>query len=131
MIGRIKTECFDAKESILLGIRESDRVIGIAEIYNYEEDKRKASIGYRLSEEVWGRGIATETAGLLRDYLVYETDVQKITAHVMAENRTSGKVLEKNGFVCEWPDLTEDWGHGYPVKVDKYIFRYRNTEDEV
>ncbi|MBR2990380.1 MAG: GNAT family N-acetyltransferase [Solobacterium sp.] len=132
MIRRIKTECFDTKESILLGIcEEDDRVIGIAEIYNYEEEKCKASIGYRLNEDFWGRGIATETAGMLRDYLVRKTDVRKVTAHVMAENRSSGKVLEKNGFVCEWPDLQEDWGHGYPVCVDKYIYRFREAADEV
>lgn len=37
---------------------------GIAEIYNYEPKKAKASIGYRLDEKYWGRGIATQTVRL-------------------------------------------------------------------
>ncbi len=42
-------------------------MLGIAEVYAYEERKPKASIGYRLVERAWGRGIATEVAGLLDD----------------------------------------------------------------
>ena len=48
MIERIIPECFEAKDTIILGIclRENpDYVIGLAEIYNYDEQKEKACIG--------------------------------------------------------------------------------------
>lgn len=126
MISRIREECFDTKESILLGIclkEDPGTVIGIAEYYNYDEEREKASIGYRLDQPYWGRGIATETAALLKKYLLEKTDVRKITAYVMKGNKASASVLEKNGFVCEWPDLSEDWGRGEPVTADKNIYR--------
>ena len=125
MIERIEKECFAAGSSILLGICQNcapEKVIGIAEIYNYEPQKEKASIGYRLNENYWRRGIASETVALLKNYLC-TTDVRKITAHVMVENKASGRVLEKNGFIRKWTFLTEDWGRPSPVTVDKYIFK--------
>ena len=48
---------------------EPERLIGIAEFYNYEEKKSKASIGCRLHDACWGKGIATEVVALMRDYL--------------------------------------------------------------
>ena len=66
----MREECLDARASVLLAVclREvPDDMLGIAEVYAYEERKPKASIGYRLVERAWGRGIATEVAGLLDD----------------------------------------------------------------
>ncbi len=78
MIARSRAECFDTKKSVLLGIyikQETDRIIGVAEIYNYELEKEKASIGYRIHPYWWKCGIATETAALLKSYLLKNTDV--------------------------------------------------------
>ena len=133
VIARARAECFDAKDSILLGIclkDGPDGIAGIAEIYNYEPQKEKASVGYRLNERFWGRGIAGETAALLKKYLLEETDVRKITAHVMAENAASARVLEKNGFLLRWSGLREDWGRGEPVQVNKYMFKLTPEEKE-
>ena len=102
---------------------DPDRVIGIAEIYNYEPQKEKASVGYRLNRRFWGKDVASETTALLVDYLIGQTDVRKITAHVMAENAASSRVLEKNGFALRWTGLREDWGRGEPVLVNKYMYK--------
>lgn len=133
MIERARSECFDTKNSILLGIcikPATDRLIGIAEIYNYEAIKEKASIGYRLYPDVWGKGIATGTTALMKNYLLEHTDVRKITAHVMAENTASSRVLEKNGFVLRWTGLREDWGRSEPVLVNKYMFKLSPEENQ-
>lgn len=126
MLRRLRAECFDSKESILLCVclrEEPERALGIAEIYNYEPEKEKASVGYRLSPSCWGRGIATRVTALLVGYLFGRTDVRKITAHVMTENAASGRVLEKNGFQKKWTGLREDWGRGGPVTINKYILK--------
>ena len=123
MLERMEEECILTKDTILLAvslISDPDAFLGIAELYNYEPEKEKASVGYRLRREVWGQGIATEVTGLLRDYLFEKTDVRKITAHVMIENAASGKVLTNNGFIPKWKGLSEDWGRGENVIVDKY-----------
>ena len=123
MLRRMEEECIKPKESILLAVCPADdptEFMGIAEIYNYEPQKEKASIGYRLRREYWGRGIATAVTALLTDYLLERTDIRKITAHVMIENAASGKVLLKNGYIPKWRNLSEDWGRGENVLVDKY-----------
>ena len=126
MIACARKECFDTHKSILLGIflkNDPERLVGIAEIYNYEPEKEKASIGYRLNRCYWGQGIASVTAALLVKYLIEQTDVRKITAHVMAENAASARVLEKNGFILRWTGLREDWGKESPVLVNKYMYK--------
>ena len=128
MLAHMDEECFDTKESILLGVRsrsEAPEFYGIAEIYNYEEEKQKASIGYRLLPSVWGKGIATQEVELLKEYLFGETGLRTITAHVLRENKRSAHVLEKNGFVNLYPGVMEDWGRGEPQLTDKYVLKKR------
>lgn len=127
-IAKMRAECFDTRESILLAVclREaSDQMIGIAEIYGYEERKPKVSIGYRLSEQYWGQGLATEVSELLKAYLIDEVQVRTITAHVMTENVRSERVMEKSGFVKTYTNVWEDWGRGEPVLIDKYVYKRR------
>ena len=131
MIAGARAACFDTKESILFGVCLTDdpaAVIGIAEIYNYEPQKEKASVGYRLNRRYWGQGIAGEATALLTRYLLEQTDVRKITAHVMAENGASARVLEKNGYVLRWTGLREDWGRGEPVLINKYMYKLSPEE---
>ena len=58
--------------------------------------------------------------------MVYPSSrMRTITAHVMSENAPSARALEKNGFLCLYPHVWEDWGRGEPVLVDKWIFKRR------
>ncbi|MBQ3273475.1 MAG: GNAT family N-acetyltransferase [Solobacterium sp.] len=126
VIGRMDEECFRTKESILLAVclaDQPDTLCGIAEIYAWEPWRRKASIGYRLRREYWGRGIATAAARLLKDYLFRTVYLNTVTAHVMSANRASAAVLIKAGFPERYSDVIEDWGLGVPVLVDKYVLK--------
>ena len=126
VISLLDAECFDAKDSIILGVylkSEPDKLIGLAEIYNYEESKQKASIGYRLVKRCWGQGIGTRIAALLKGYLINSKGMRMITAHVMKSNVASAKVLQNNGFVARYPNLMEDWGFEDLVLTDKYAFK--------
>ena len=131
VIENMKSEMFDTKDSILFAVtllEDPSSVIGIAEIYNYEAKKEKASIGYRLLPEYWGRGYASEITYALTEYLLKETDVRKITAHVMEDNPASAKVFLKNGYEKKWTRLREDWGFDRPVLINK--FRYKLSKEE-
>ena len=81
----------------------------------------KISIGYRLIESYWGKGIATEALGMMIEYLYKETDIEIITASTMVENRSSAKVLMKNGFELVASGVDEDWGYEQPTIADKWI----------
>lgn len=137
VIERMDAECFETRLSILLGIYLKDGgmdpengpetaaspFIGIAEIYNYEAEKEKASIGCRLIPAVWGKGIAKQVIILLRDYLLDEAGLRTITAHIMRENAASAGAAAKCGFFPKYPDQMEDWGFAQPVLTDKYVFK--------
>ncbi|MBQ1386115.1 MAG: GNAT family N-acetyltransferase [Erysipelotrichales bacterium] len=114
MIRALYAEHFRAKDTLILGIylREEDCFCGIAEVYGYKPERRKACIGYRLSERYWGKGIATKTARLLTRYLLEETDITEIEASVMMGNPASERVLEKAGFRRTAVNVEEDWGFG-------------------
>ena len=127
-IESMRRECFDAHKSILLAIclrTAPSEMMGIAEIYNYNEKEQKASIGCRLAERYWHRGIATEATNMLKEYLVGQVGLKTITAHVMVGNKASAHTLEKCGFVKQSSGLWEDWGLGDLVEADKYVFESR------
>ncbi len=119
VIRTLYTECF--QESIILGIFENGSFCGLGEIYGYREPIHKASVGYRLLEECWGRGLATEALGLLVRYLTDEAGIEIITASTMVENKASANVLKKNGFTLVESGVGEDWGWEQPTLADKWI----------
>lgn len=119
VIARLYTECI--KDSVILGVFEGDSFLGLAEFCGYRAPIRKISVGYRLIERAWGRGIATETLGVMIDYLYNDTDIEIVTASTMCENAASAGVLRKNGFSLVVHDVGEDWGYPSPTPTDKWI----------
>ena len=95
VIDRLYDECIN--ESLILGVFLEDTFCGLAEIYGYRAPLLKVSIGYRFLKKHWGKGIATETLGILVRYLLEETQIKIITASTMVENQASANVLRKNG----------------------------------
>jgi len=125
-IKRMRQECFETRQSVLLGIFLKDdlhEMAGIAEIYAYDEKKRKASIGVRLAQAFWHREIALQAERLLLSYLE-QAGIRTVTGHVMKHNHASACIAEKAGFVVKYPDLWEDWGREGPVLTDKYVYRF-------
>lgn len=109
------------KDSLILGVFQENCFCGLAEIYGYRAPIRKASVGYRLLQEVWGKGIATEALDLLVQELLVNRGIEIITASTMVENRASARVLEKNGFTLVNHAVDEDWGFPEPTPADKWI----------
>lgn len=114
---------FEGKESIILGVEPhgDGRICGLAELYGFREEVHKISVGYRLLERAWGRGIATEALGLMVNYLYSQTDIEVITASTMVENIASARVLEKNAFIRTARNVEEDWGYEQPTIADKWF----------
>lgn len=55
-------------------------------------------IGYRLKEQYWGKGIATETTVALIKYAFENLNTEKVYAICHIENKGSKNVLLKSGF---------------------------------
>lgn len=95
---------YERKERVYLAVCQNDnpnKVIGIGEIYDIDSRLEKATIGYSIDEEYWGMGIATETVGMMIQYLFDEIETNRIEAHIMPQNEPSAKVLTKNGMIKE------------------------------
>ena len=123
MIMALYEECFNIKDSLILGIytKEQPNLCGLAEFYGYKATLQKTCIGYRLSDKYWGCGIATQAVALMVDYLYSQTDIEIITASTMIENKASARVLEKNGFIKTAASVPEDWGYSNPTLADKWF----------
>lgn len=96
---------FYKKKYILLGIclnKDSDVVVGTVEMFEYSKAVNMMTIGYRLNERYWGKGIATKAVQAMTEYLFNEIGINRIQAFVMPENVKSQNVLLRNGFVKEW-----------------------------
>lgn len=60
-----------------------------------------ANGGYWIGEEFWGKGIASEAWGMIRDYAFENFDIRRLGAGVFSWNPASAKVQEKCGFEKE------------------------------
>ena len=117
---------FEKKKLIIAGIylpTEPDTLIGLAEMFDYKKKRGQITIGYRLNESYWHRGIATGVIALLIEYLTKDIGIPTIKAFVMPENIYSSKALLCNGFKKEEKMTTgESWGGRESVKLEEYTY---------
>lgn len=87
----------------------------------YEQNLRLGfhyyDLGYRLRQEYWGKGIATEAATVFLEYGFNKLNLKEIYAAAHIENIASNKILRKLGFqfieifsygeaICNWYKIT-------------------------
>lgn len=121
---------FEKKKAIIAGIylqTEPERLVGLVEIFDCKQRISQVTIGYRINENYWHKGIATETIRLLIIYLCDNIGVQVLKAFVMPDNVYSQKALMKNGFAKE-PVGTIGFNWGGCESVSLNVFSYdRNS----
>jgi len=67
-------------------------------------DTEEIEVGYRLKEEYWGKGYATEASRRLLQYGFRELNLPRIVSVALEENRASTRVMEKIGLQYERRD---------------------------
>ncbi len=117
---------FDKKKLIIAGVYlkdNPDRLIGLAEMFDYKKRENKITVGYRLNEGYWNQKIVTNILKLMMEYLVNDIGITTLQALVMPENINSSKLLLNNGFIKEDYTVQEkNWGGQEVVTVDVYTF---------
>lgn len=117
---------FLKKKLIIAGIylkSNPNRLVGLAEMFDYKRRDNKITIGYRINESYWNQKVATNALSLMVEYLVNEIGILKIEAYVMPENIFSSRVLLHNGFEKEnFTAQKKNWGGQEEVTVDVYTF---------
>lgn len=83
-----------------------------------EDGPAVVELGYRLNRAAWGRGYATEGSRALIHKGFTDLGVERVTAHTMAVNTGSRRVMEKSGlsfvrhFTGDWPEAIDGSEHG-------------------
>jgi RimJ/RimL family protein N-acetyltransferase len=79
---------------------------------------KSRELGYRLRQEMWGKGFATEGSLALIAVAFAQPGVDRVRAETMAVNTASRAVMERCGlrfvrnFHLEWDDPIEGTEHG-------------------
>lgn len=82
-------------------LNDNNQLIGTCGFHAIEAEHYKAEIGYELHPNYWGQGIMTEVIGAVIRYGFSNMKLNRIEAFYDPRNISSGRVLEKNGFVFE------------------------------
>lgn len=118
---------FEKKKNIIAGVylkENPNRLVGLAEMFDYKKRENKITVGYRLNEDYWNKKIATNVLKLMIEYLVSEVNISTVQAFVMPENIYSSKVLLNNGFVKEvYTSQEKNWGGQDTVTLDVYTYK--------
>jgi RimJ/RimL family protein N-acetyltransferase len=82
----------------IITLKESGDVIGMIEM---RINGFKADVGYVLSRQHWGQGMATEALRTLVDWALRKESIYRVWALCDADNLASARVLEKVGMKRE------------------------------
>ena len=78
----------------------TDGLVGVVGL-RIQPAHRRAELGYWIGVPYWGRGYASEAAGAVIRYGFDSLNLNRIYAHHLARNPTSGRVLLKSGMLRE------------------------------
>ena len=120
VIRKLYDECLE--ESLILGVFVGGEFCGLAELYGYRAETGEVSVGIRLLKRYRGKGVASETLTVMLDWLLKETDIKKVSASTMPENKASAKSLESFGFECVARGVKADWGYDSLTLSDKWMY---------
>jgi [ribosomal protein S5]-alanine N-acetyltransferase len=80
---------------------EPGRVVGCVGCHWNTKANHCMEFGYWIGEPYWGRGLVTEAARALIDYVFLTFPVERVQAHYMEGNDASGRVMRKAGLTPE------------------------------
>ncbi|WP_042144498.1 GNAT family N-acetyltransferase [Paucisalibacillus sp. EB02] len=82
-------------------LKEQGIVIGSCGFHNNISQHFRTEIGFELSKEQWGKGIAFEAVEAIISYGYEHMNFQRIEALIEPPNQSSQKLVEKLGFIRE------------------------------
>jgi ribosomal-protein-alanine N-acetyltransferase len=80
---------------------ENGNLVGVISLQRIDNVNKSGQIGYWIGKKYWNMGLATESINLVINYAFRVLRLHKVYANVLATNRASIRVLEKNGLKME------------------------------
>jgi [ribosomal protein S5]-alanine N-acetyltransferase len=90
------------------------------------------NLGYRFAPEAWGRGFATEAAGVALAAARSTRPETPVTARVLARNTASVRVLERLGLDLVWSGVSNavPAGPADTTHLERHVYADRTLGDE-
>jgi RimJ/RimL family protein N-acetyltransferase len=83
-------------------VRTETKLIGYCGFFRQlVDDIEEIELGYRLDSKYWGRGLATEAAGAVRDHAFNDLKLDHVISLIHPDNIASRRVAEKTGMTVE------------------------------
>ena len=97
------TSIYEEGSGIRWGItlKNSSKVIGSCGFLNRIPKHYRAEVGYEISKDYWGKGIASEALEAVVKYGYHHLQLERIEALIEPANVASQKLVEKQGFLKE------------------------------
>jgi [ribosomal protein S5]-alanine N-acetyltransferase len=94
---------FQLKKELDFAIELVDNcsLVGVIGLQKIDTVSKNAQLGYWIGDKYWNMGIATESINLVIHHAFHVLRLHKVYANVLATNRASIRVLEKNGLKTE------------------------------
>lgn len=92
--------------------KDDNKFLGICGLLKQTIDGiNEIEVGYRISDEFWGKGYGTEAAEGCIQYARDELKLKSIISLILKENTQSIRVAEKNGLKIEKESMFHDQVH--------------------
>ena len=89
------------QEALALGIFNNGVLIGGVGMHTWDQDVKKAQLGYWISKDHEGKGIVTDSLRQFIHFLFEKTGLNKIEIFFSPANKRSAAVAERLGFRVE------------------------------
>ena len=89
------------QEGLALGIFSDDKLIGGIGMHDWDQDTKKAQLGYWISAAHEGKGVVTGSLVKFIGFLFDTIGLNKIEIHFVQGNGRSAKVADRLGFKIE------------------------------
>lgn len=115
---------------------EDKRMIGYTSLNNIDLRNLKAEWGGTIigDKQMWGKGIASEAARLMLDYIFNQYPIHKCYAYCLEEHLVTVKMFKSLGFIIDGvsrDDVYKDGAFKSKISVsilrDEYLARYSDT----
>jgi diamine N-acetyltransferase len=120
-------DLYQAKQlRLVIGLAESDRALGLIDIYDFDPVHKRAGVGILISSaQDRGRGFASEALELLINYCFEVVSLHQLYANIGAGNLASERLFTNFGF--EQIGVKKDWNYLGGQFCDEHMFQLINT----
>ena len=102
--------------------KENEKLIGTICLFGFREELKKCEIGYELLTEYQGKGIMTEAAKKIIEYVIQTLGLKTIDAYTHKDNHSSTKLLIELKF--ERTDIVDK------SNSDLTLFRLKSSSEK-